>query len=123
MEIAVIRKRGRYFVNLIVNHKAYTLDKHFLKEVDAMAYGNRVIFDIKSDGQIDSFLTTLEEMTKTDLILQWETTKLLVDKDMHEAGKKQDANNYAIQSELSRAISLFIGDLKKLDLVCVPKFG
>jgi len=61
-------------------------------------------------------------MNKTDLILQWETTKLLVDKDMHEAGKKQDANNYAIQSELSRVIQLFIGDLKKLDLHDITNF-
>jgi len=55
-------------------------------------------------------------MKKTDLILQWEMTKLLVDKEMHEAGKQQDENRYAIQSELSIAISLFIGDIKKLDL-------
>jgi len=52
MTIAVISKSGRYFVNLIVNYKAYTLDKHFLKEVDAEDYGEKVLLDIKNDSML-----------------------------------------------------------------------
>jgi hypothetical protein len=55
-------------------------------------------------------------MDKTLLLLTWEATKSLIDKEMHEAGKEQDSVKYAIKSEISRTISLFISDIKKLDL-------
>ena len=39
-------------------------------------------------------------MNKQELILRLEAIKLLVDKEMHEAGKQQDEKKYAVQSEL-----------------------